>query len=52
MNQSTIVFGFMLSAFVVFITMRGELRTYMGFLIGGGSAEQPSTIQKGVVQGF
>lgn len=34
MGQSNVVFGFLFVAFLVFITMKGELRTYMGFLIG------------------
>lgn len=28
------IFAGVLVAFVIFITMRGELRTYMGFLLG------------------
>jgi hypothetical protein len=34
MNQSNVIFGFLLAAFIVFITMRGELPVYMGFLLG------------------
>jgi hypothetical protein len=38
-NQSNIIFAFLFVAFLVFITMRGELPTYLGFLFGstGGS---------------
>lgn len=34
MNQSNVIFAYLFGAFVIYITMRGELRTYMGFLIG------------------
>lgn len=34
MAQSNAIFAFMFAAFVVFVTMRGELPTYMGFLLG------------------
>jgi hypothetical protein len=33
MQQSNVVFAFLFIAFLVFITARGELRTYMGFII-------------------
>jgi hypothetical protein len=33
-DQSSVIFGFLFFAFLVFVTMRGELRTYMGFLLG------------------
>lgn len=33
MNQSNIIFGFLLAAFVIFITQRGELPIYLGFLL-------------------
>jgi hypothetical protein len=32
-NQSTIIFGFLFAAFLVFITQRGELPIYLGFLL-------------------
>lgn len=38
MNQSNIIAAYLLIAFVIFITMRGELRTYLGFFFGGGTA--------------
>jgi len=38
MNQSNIIAAYLFIAFVVFITMRGSLRTYLGFFIGGGAA--------------
>ena len=33
MNQSNVIFGALLFAFLIFITLRGELQTYMGLLI-------------------
>lgn len=33
MNQSTIIFGYLAAAFLIFITQRGELSIYMGFLL-------------------
>jgi len=33
MQQSNVIFAFLFIGFIVFITARGELRTYMGFLI-------------------
>lgn len=33
MNQSTIIFGYLAVAFLIFITQRGELPTYWGFLV-------------------
>ena len=34
MGQSTVIFGTLLFAFIVFITVRGELPKYMGFFFG------------------
>jgi hypothetical protein len=34
MPQSSVIIGFLFVAFIVFITMRGELRKYWGFLVG------------------
>lgn len=34
MPQSSVIFGYLFVAFLIFITMRGELRRYMGFLLG------------------
>lgn len=34
MSQSTAILAFLGLAFLVFVTQRGELRLYMGFLIG------------------
>jgi hypothetical protein len=44
-NQSNRIFAFLAAAFVIFITMRGELRTYYGFIIGCGTPapDQPPT---------
>lgn len=33
MPQSNVIFAYLLAAFLIFITMRGELRIYMGLLI-------------------
>lgn len=33
MNQSNVIFGFIFAAFVIFITQRGELPIYLGFLL-------------------
>lgn len=35
MSQSNRIFAFLSIAFVIFITMRGELPTYISFLTGG-----------------
>ncbi len=37
MSQSNIIAAYLFIAFVIFITMRGELRTYLGFFVGGGT---------------
>jgi hypothetical protein len=51
-NQSNIIFGAAFVAYVIFITMRGELPIYLGLLLntqsvpvsgGGGSAQSPTT---------
>jgi hypothetical protein len=42
MNQSTKITGFIVAAFVIFITIHGELPTYLGFLIGGKSPNAAS----------
>jgi hypothetical protein len=34
MSQSNVIFAFLFAAFVIFITMRGKLPTYLGFLLG------------------
>jgi hypothetical protein len=36
-SQDNIIFGMVLLAFVIFITLKGELRTYMGFFTPSGS---------------
>lgn len=40
MNQSTIIFGYLAVAFLIFITQRGELPIYWGFLVK--SPQSPS----------
>lgn len=34
MDQSTYIVGSIIAGFVIFVTVRGELPRYMGFLIG------------------
>jgi hypothetical protein len=36
-QQSNVIFGALLIAFIVFITLRGELPTYLTILRGGGA---------------
>jgi hypothetical protein len=40
-SQSTIVFLFMVFAYLIFITQRGELPAYLALLYGGGT---PTTV--------
>lgn len=42
MTQSNVILAFIALAFFIFITMRGELRTYMGFLFGSTAAPPQS----------
>lgn len=50
MNQSNAIFAALTIAFLVFITIRGELRTYMGFLLGAtaGPANTPVVKTAGI----
>lgn len=42
MQQSNVIFGALLIAFIMFITLRGELQTYISLLRGSGTpANQP-----------
>jgi hypothetical protein len=44
MRQSSVIVFFLFAAFIVFITQRGELPTYLGLLIGGsGGTNLPNT---------
>ena len=43
MPQSSVIFFFIAAAFLVFITQRGELRTYLGFLYGTAPAPASSS---------
>lgn len=45
MGQSNVIFGALLFAFIVYITARGELSTYIQLLFGGGA--QPSSAAGG-----
>lgn len=38
MNHSSVIFFYLLAAFVIFITMRGELPRYLGFLLASPKA--------------
>ncbi len=51
MAQSSAIFAFLAIAFVVFITQRGELRVYMGFLLGNVS-KTPSNVTIQTKGGF
>jgi hypothetical protein len=42
-SQDNIIFGMVLLAFVIFITLKGELSTYMGFFARGAS-QGPSAV--------
>ena len=33
MNQSTIIFAYLFAGWVIYITMKGELKTYLGYLV-------------------
>lgn len=39
--QDNIIFAFIFLAFVIFITVKGELRTYMGFFVPGNATGPP-----------
>jgi hypothetical protein len=44
MKQSTVIFGTILTAFVIYITLRGQLNDYLGLFSGSGaSTVVPST---------
>lgn len=51
MNQSTVIFGFLAAAFLVFITQRGELPVYWGLLVKSPStpASGPGTTANGSI---
>jgi hypothetical protein len=34
MNQSNVIAFYIFTAFLIYITMRGELPTYIGFIVG------------------
>jgi hypothetical protein len=46
-QQSNAIFFFLIAAFIIFITMRGELPTYLGFLVGGSSSAPAATSDAG-----
>lgn len=41
MNQGNVVFGALFLGFMIYITMKGELSTYMGFFIPSSSSTNP-----------
>lgn len=50
MNQSNVIAAYLFGAFFVFITARGELPKYAGFLLGSGAT--PTTPTPPVKIGF
>ena len=42
-NQSNVIVAFLAVAFVIFITMRGEIGVYMGFLLSTPKQSAPAT---------
>jgi hypothetical protein len=53
MNQSTIIFGYLAVAFLIFITQRGELPIYWGFLVSAPTtpASGPTATGSGALTG-
>jgi hypothetical protein len=50
MPQSNVIFFYVFAAFFVYITLRGELPKYMGFLLAsptGGTAAPSSQVSRG-----
>lgn len=59
MKQSTIIFGAIVFAFVIYITVRGQLPDYLALFSGskssassGGNADKPATSKPPVDQSF
>lgn len=54
-NQSTVIFGFLVAAFFIFITLKGELPTYAGLLLlspgSGSSTAKSGDITGSIIQG-
>jgi hypothetical protein len=46
-NQSNIIFGALLLAFIVYITMRGELPIYMGFFVPSNGTSTSTSSNNG-----
>lgn len=44
-NQSTFIAGSLAAAFLLFITVRGELPTYLGFLLGSSTGASAAPAQ-------
>jgi hypothetical protein len=45
MPQSNVIFFYLFAAFFIFITLRGELRKYMGFLLSTPVASGPQVVR-------
>lgn len=43
MDQSTFIVGTVIAGFIVFVTVKGELPRYMGFLIGTPNQAAPAS---------
>lgn len=41
MNQSNVIFAFLFAAFIIFVTMRGDLPKYLGFVLGETAPATP-----------
>lgn len=50
-QQSNVIFAALLIAFILFITNRGELPTYLTLLRGGGTINSSAT-QQGILSGL
>lgn len=46
MPQSNVIFFYIFAAFVIFITMRGELSVYMGFLLASPVNQKAPTAKE------
>ena len=42
LDQSSLISFYLFAAFIVFVTVRGELSTYVGFFVGGSGTPTPS----------
>lgn len=42
MDQTNVIVGATIVAFIIFVTVKGELPAYMGFLLGATTGASPS----------